>query len=111
MNHRSEGHASFGHLQQNQLTRYIGTHRITHGRMDLLMPFSNGKAWLRAWARLNGCDKVSFVAGFPDDICTEISGCDIPIVWCPHTSRHHRGHGVPPFAEVEIERFFERFSR
>ena len=79
MNHRSEGHASFGHLQQNQLTRYIGTHRITHGRMDLLMPFSNGKAWLRAWARLNGCDKVSFVAGFPDDICTEISGCDIQL--------------------------------
>jgi hypothetical protein len=84
---------------------------ITHGRKDRLMPISNGKAWLRTWASLNGCDKVGFEASFPDDICSEVSGCDTPVVWCPHTSIILQGHGVPPFAEVEIERFFERFSR
>ena len=84
---------------------------ITHGRKDRLLPISNGKAWLRTWASLNGCDKVGFAASFPDDICSEVSGCDIPVVWCPHTSNDLQGHGVPPFAEVEIERFFERFSR
>ena len=81
---------------------------ITHGRKDTYVSFRNGIDWIRRWSRSNECGRANPRA-FSNDVCTELPGCSVPVVWCPHTSDFESGHGPPPFAEREIERFFARF--
>lgn len=83
---------------------------IAHGKKDGYVSFLEGQDWVLRWASNNGCDLGSFDR-YPDDECTELPGCDVPVVWCPHTSTHEVGHGLPPFAAAEIEAFFARFVR
>jgi poly(3-hydroxybutyrate) depolymerase len=81
---------------------------ITHGRRDGWVGFKNGVDWVRRWAANNGCDPVR-PRTFANDECTVLPGCGVEVVWCPHTSDFENGHGPPPFAEEEIERFFARY--
>ena len=81
---------------------------ITHGRNDSYVSFRHGKDWIRRWSRTNECGRAN-PGSYPNDLCTELPGCAVPVVWCPHTSEFEGGHGPPPFAEREIEEFFARF--
>ena len=81
---------------------------ITHGRHDRYVGFRDGKDWVRRWARANGCDRVN-PGVFPNDVGSELPGCEVPVVWFPHTSKLEAGHGPTPSAADEIPRFFARF--
>ncbi len=82
---------------------------ISHGRFDKEVLFIEGEDWLRRWAGYNRCATGAASAMFPDDACTELAGCEVAVVWCPSTTAIENGHGVPPFAVAEVDRFFARF--
>lgn len=81
---------------------------LTHGVHDQTIPYAEGLLNRDHWGTRNGCAPAAGT-DFPLDACTELSGCALPVVWCPSSASEWRNHAPPAFAPTEIKAFFDRF--